>query len=82
MAMMPVPAMKMALKKKPQEAKNPNTAPPKTDANAKVGAAQIFGRTPLSRTVAPEAAGPDKDAEMKKQKQKKMGAAEIFGRGR
>lgn len=46
----------------------------------KIGAAQVFGRGQLpKRPVAPEAAGPDKDAEMKK---KKMGAAEIFGRGR
>ena len=70
------------IKKKPVEAKNPNTVAPKTEANQKLGAAQIFGRTPLARVVAPEAAGPDKDAAMKKQKEKKLGAAEIFARGR
>jgi hypothetical protein len=51
--------------------------PPQTHTDAKVGAAQVFGRGQLpQRPIAPESAGPDKDAQIKK---KKMGAAEVFG---
>lgn len=44
----------------------------------KLGAAHVFGRPDLPlRPVAPESAGPDKDAEVKK---RKVGAAQVFGR--
>jgi hypothetical protein len=65
----------MAFKAPMTLVKKPIAAPP-----AKVGAAQVFGRPALpQRPVAPEAMGPDKDAQLKK---KKMGAAEVFGRRR